>query len=102
MVAGLGDRDTHVAASVLAGAGGLAARMPGFDFELAVRVNSFSMATTVGTEFVSLNSNSNRFTDAMVTHMRNARPGQRFIFDNIIVQMPTGPESARSFNLIIR
>ncbi|MCL2414665.1 MAG: gliding motility protein GldM [Bacteroidales bacterium] len=102
VVAGLGDRDTHVAASVLAGAGGLVARMPGFDFELAVQVNSFTMSTTVAGSFVELRSTNNRFTDAMITQMRNARPGQRFNFDNINVQMPTGPEATRPFSLIIR
>jgi len=102
MVAGHDDRATHTPASILAGSGGLTARMPGFDFELTVRVNSFTMITTVAGEFVSLNSTTNRFTDAMETQMRNGRPGQRFIFDNIYVQMPTGPERARSFTLIIR
>jgi len=102
MVAGLDDRASRAPASVLAGSGGLTARMPGFDFELAVRVNSFSMSTNVAGEFRQERSTTNRFTDAMVTHMRNARPGQTFVFDDIIVQMPTGPERARSFVLTIR
>ncbi|MCL2417191.1 MAG: hypothetical protein FWD02_04565 [Bacteroidales bacterium] len=103
VVAGLGDRDTHITASALAGSGGLVARMPaGFDFDLAVQVNSFTMQANIGGNFVSLNSTNNRFTDAMVTHMRNARPGQTFVFDNILIQMPTGPERARSFALTIR
>jgi len=103
MVSGLDDRAANVAANVLANSGGLVARMPaGFDFELAVRVNAFTMSTNIAGEFRELSSNSNRFTDAMVALMRDARPGQRFFFDNIQIQMPTGPESARSFVLAIR
>jgi hypothetical protein len=38
----------------------------------------------------------------MMTQMRNARRGQKFFFEEIVAEMPTGPETLRSFTITIR
>ncbi|MDR2908157.1 MAG: gliding motility protein GldM [Bacteroidales bacterium] len=87
----------------LANSGGLIPRLKDFDFELNnLKINSFSMNTIVGGDVRDFKSNSNRFTDEMVTAMRNSKKGQRFFFENIKCQMPTGPTDLRSIVLTIK
>ena len=99
---GIDEHTTTVDRNVLANSGGLVANMKDFDFQLRVSVVSFTMSTTVGGDFTELRSSNNRFTEQMLAQMRNARRGQRFFFENIVVQMPTGPQTVRSLVLTIR
>jgi hypothetical protein len=101
-VSGIDRHQTSVDRAILAGAGGLVANIPDFEFDLRTPVVSFTMATTVGGDFQEVRSNGPRFTDQMVTMMNNARRGQRFHFENIVVQMPTGNQNVRNFVLTIR
>ncbi|GHS85372.1 hypothetical protein FACS1894201_04980 [Bacteroidia bacterium] len=103
LVNGLGEFDAIVDKNVLANSGGIIARMKDFDFKLDVRVRSFSMSTTKsGGDIAEFKSNNNQFTPDMVNAMKNSRKSQRFSFENIVVEMPTGPVTLRSFTLAIR
>ena len=103
IVAGTDEHTTSIDRDVLASRGGLVPRMPEFDFDLpGLRVTSFTMSTTAaGGDIQTFRSESNRFTEQMLTVIRNARRGQRIFFENIIVQMPTGPTELRSIVLTI-
>jgi gliding motility-associated protein GldM len=99
---GVDEHATFVDKNVLAGAGGLIARMKDFDFQLNVQVVSFTMTTTVAGDFTEFKSTNNRFTEQMITQIRNARRNQRIYFENIVVQMPTGPQTMRNIGYTIR
>ena len=101
-VPGLDEHTTIVDRDVLANSGGLHAQMRDFDFDLPVRVTSFTMSTTVSGELVQQRATGNRFTEQMVTLIRNARRSQRIFFEDIVVQMPTGPETIRPIVYTIR
>ena len=102
LVNGVDEYTTIVDRNILSNSGGLVARLKDFDFALNVRVSSFTMGTNVGGEFIERRSTTNRFTDDMLNLMRNARKGQKFFFDDIKCQMPTGVVTLRTFTLTIR
>ncbi|MCL2027807.1 MAG: hypothetical protein FWG79_04890 [Bacteroidales bacterium] len=99
---GIGEQESVVDKGTLASGGGLRAMMKDFDFDLQVPVVSFTLVTTVGGDFQEQKSTSNRFTPQMITMINNARRGQRFSFEDIVVRMPTGNRTVRSFVLTIR
>lgn len=102
LVVGIDEQTTLVDRNVLANSQGLQAKLKDFDFELDVRVTSFTMSVTVGGEFKEYPSKNNRFTDEMKTLIRNSRKGQKIFFENVVCQMPTGPENLRPLVLTIR
>jgi hypothetical protein len=100
---GVDEHATVVDKNVLANAGGLVPRMRDFDFDLpGLRVVSFTLSTTVSGDIQEKKSTTNRFTPEMVSIIQNARRGQRIFFEDIVVQMPTGPQTVRSFALTVR
>jgi hypothetical protein len=104
VVVGMDDNATSINRDQFANSQGLLPRMPkDFDFQLSnLRINSFQMSTTIGGDIRPFTSNSNRFTDEMITAIRNSRRGQKFFFENIMCQMPTGPTQLRPFVLTIQ
>jgi hypothetical protein len=102
LVNGVDEGITTVTKNQLANSGGLITRMKDFDFELLTRVASFSMNTLQGGDFVGDRSTSNRLTDRMVALIQNARTGQKFFFEDIIVNMPHGPEPLSPLTITVR
>ncbi len=102
LVNGVDEYTTIVDKNILANSGGLRAFMKDFDFKLDLRVSSFTMSTVQGGDFKESKSTSNRFTNEMTTLMKNARKGQKFFFEDIKCQMPTGMSDLRSIVLTIK
>jgi gliding motility-associated protein GldM len=103
LINGFDDDQKSADRNVLERAGGLQTKMPDFDFDLpGIRIVSFTMSTGVGSDIIPFRSTNNRFTDQMVTQIKNARKGQRFYFDDIMCQMPTGARELRPFIITIK
>jgi gliding motility-associated protein GldM len=103
LVNGIDEHMTSVDKNVLANSGGLVAKMKEFEFDLGnLKIISFSMSTTVNGDNQEDKSTNNRFTDKMITLMKNARKGQKFYFENVVCQMPTGPTTLRPITLTVR
>ncbi|MDR1951051.1 MAG: hypothetical protein LBP96_02330 [Bacteroidales bacterium] len=99
---GIDEHTTVVDKNLLENSGGLIAIMKDFDFAMHVEITSFTMATVVDKDFIEFKATTGRFTPQMINSIKNAERGQKIFFENIIVQMPTGPEELRGFTYTIK
>ncbi len=84
-------------------AGGIAAQLKDFDFELQMFVTSFTMQTTKSGDLSpKLISKGNKFTPEMISMLSQAKRGQKFWFENITVKAPEGNRKLNSINLTIK
>ena len=70
----------------------VAARMEGFDFDVQVRVKSFTMRISKDGSFSALPSPNNRITPDQQEELRRVRRGNILYLDDILVSMPDGTE----------
>jgi len=68
----------------------VAARMEGFDFDVQVRVKSFTMKISKDGQFSDLPSPNNRITPDMQAAMSKLRRGNILYLEDILVSMPDG------------
>jgi len=71
-------------------AAGVRAEMENFDFEVSVKVKSFSMVFVRDGQVIEKTSNSNRVTDSMKANMKKVGKGQKVYIEKITVSMPDG------------
>ena len=70
----------------------VAARMEGFDFDVQVRVKSFTMRISKDGTFSDLPSPNNRITPDMQKALKRVRRGNLLYLEDILVSMPDGTE----------
>jgi gliding motility-associated protein GldM len=70
----------------------LAAYMDNFDFDVKVRVKSFTIRLSKDGTFKELNSPNNRITSDMKALLNRVKRGNTIYFEDIIVGMPDGTE----------
>ena len=70
----------------------LAAKMDNFDFDVKVRVKSFTLRVSKDGTFKELTSSNNRLTDDMKMLLERCRRGNTIYFEDILVKMPDGTE----------
>jgi gliding motility-associated protein GldM len=90
--AGKTPTDRSIPKGDLQAAVGVAARMEGFDFEVATTVRSFRMTATVGGNIVEKESNSNKVTADMKAMLEQVRKGNLVMLSEIRVSMPDGTD----------
>lgn len=73
-------------------AAGVRAEMENFDFEVDVRVKSFSMVFIRDGAVIQKDATGNRVTDDMKVNMERVKRGNKFYIENIIVKMPDGKD----------
>jgi gliding motility-associated protein GldM len=86
------DRNTLLAA------GAIIPNMKDFEFDLYFVVTSYTFATIINGDWIPQNVTGNRFTPNILKLIRNARPHQKFFFENIEAKGPDG--TIRSLNPI--
>ena len=70
----------------------LAAKMENFDFDVKVRVKSFTIRVSKDGTFKELTSGNNRLTSDMKALLERVRRGNTIYFEDIVVGMPDGTE----------
>jgi len=70
----------------------VAARMEGFDFDVQVRVKSFTMRISKDGSFSDLPSGNNRITPDQQEALKRVRRGNILYLEDILVSMPDGTE----------
>ena len=70
----------------------LAAKMDNFDFDVKVRVKSFTIRVSKDGTFKELTSGNNRLTSDMKALLERVRRGNTIYFEDIVVSMPDGTE----------
>jgi len=70
----------------------LAAKMDNFDFDVQVRVKSFTIRLSKDGTFKELNSPNNKITSDMKALLNRVKRGNTIYFEDIIVGMPDGTE----------
>lgn len=70
----------------------VAARMEGFDFDVKVRVRSFTMRISKDGSFSDLASGNNRITSDQQEALKRVRRGNIIYLEDILVSMPDGSE----------
>jgi len=70
----------------------LAGKMDNFDFDVKVRVKSFTIRLSKDGTFKELNSPNNRITADMKALLNRVKRGNTIYFEDIIVGMPDGTE----------
>ena len=89
--------------NTLANAGGLLVSMKDFEFQLSIRIGSFSLQISKGQELTNvMRSNSNRFTDDMVQNIQRCKRGDKIFIQDIVAQMPDGNRSLGDMILTIK
>jgi gliding motility-associated protein GldM len=86
------DRNTFLAA------GAIIPNMKDFEFDVYFTVSSYTFATLINGDWIPKNITGNRFTNEIDDLIRNARPHQKFFFENIVAKGPDG--SIRTLNPI--
>ncbi len=86
------DRNTFLAA------GAIIPNMKDFEFDIYFTVTSYTFATLINGDWIPKNITGNRFTTEIDDLIRNARPHQKFFFENIVAKGPDG--SVRTLNPI--
>ncbi len=90
--AGKKPTDSTVPLNDMTIAAGVRAEMENFDFEVDVRVKSFSMIFIRDGAVIQRDATSNRVTDEMKVNMQRVKRGDKFYIENIIVKMPDGKD----------
>jgi gliding motility-associated protein GldM len=70
----------------------VAARMEGFDFDVQVRVKSFTLRISKDGSFSDLPSGNNRLTSDQQEALKRVRRGNIIYLEDILVSMPDGTE----------
>jgi gliding motility-associated protein GldM len=70
----------------------VAARMEGFDFDVKVRVRSFTLKVSKDGSFSDLPSGNNRLTSDQQEALKRLRRGNVIYLEDILVSMPDGTE----------
>ena len=70
----------------------VAARMEGFDFDVKVRVKSFTLRISKDGAFSDLPSGNNRLTTDQKEALKRLRRGNIIYLEDILVSMPDGTE----------
>ena len=70
--------------------GVIQAKLEGFVFDLKVRVQSFTLGTTVAGDYRKVDVKGNRMTSQCQSLIGRASKGQRFYLENMKVKMPDG------------
>ena len=70
----------------------VAARMEGFDFDVKVRVKSFTLRISKDGSFSDLPSGNNRLTSDQQEALKRVRRGNIIYLEDILVSMPDGTE----------
>jgi hypothetical protein len=70
----------------------VAARMEGFDFDVQVRVKSFTLKISKDGSFSDLPSGNNRITPDQQEALKRVRRGNVIYLEDILVSMPDGTE----------
>jgi gliding motility-associated protein GldM len=70
----------------------LAAKMDNFDFDVKVRVKSFTIRVSKDGTFKDLNSPNNRLSNDMKALLERVRRGNVIYFEDIVVGMPDGSQ----------
>lgn len=86
------DRNTFLAA------GAIIPNMKDFEFDVYFTVSSYTFATLINGDWIPKNITGNRFSSEITDLIRNARPHQKFFFENIVAKGPDG--SIRTLNPI--
>ena len=86
------DRNTFLAA------GAIIPNMKDFEFDIYFTVTSYTFATLLNGDWIPKNITGNRFTPDIEKLIRNAKPHQKFFFENIVAKGPDG--SVRTLNPI--
>lgn len=84
--------------NTLVAAGAIIPAMKDFEFELYFTVKSFTMGTIISGDWIPKRATGNRFTDEMMTMIRESKRGQKFFFENIQAEGPDG--TTRTLNTI--
>jgi len=87
---GKGQADATIGFNELTASQGVAAVMKDFDFDLKFTVTKFEISMSVGGQFISKASNSNRVTPEMSEMLRAAKNGQKVFIEGIRAQGPDG------------
>jgi gliding motility-associated protein GldM len=90
--AGKRPSDRTISKTQILGFAPLAAKMDNFDFDVKVRVKSFTIRVSKDGTFKDLSSGNNRITDDMKALLERVRRGNTIYFEDIIVSMPDGTE----------
>jgi gliding motility-associated protein GldM len=90
--AGKRPSDRTISKTQILGFAPLAAKMDNFDFDVKVRVKSFTIRVSKDGTFKDLSSGNNRITDDMKSLLERVRRGNTIYFEDIIVSMPDGTE----------
>ena len=86
--AGKKPTDSTVPLNDMKVAAGVRAEMENFDFEVDVRVKSFSMIFVRDGNVIQKDANDNKVTNDMKVNMDRVKRGDKFYIENIIVKMP--------------
>jgi len=90
--AGKRPSDRTISKTQILGFAPLAAKMDNFDFDVKVRVKSFTIRVSKDGTFKDLSSGNNRITSDMKALLERVRRGNTIYFEDIIVSMPDGTE----------
>ena len=90
--AGKRPSDRTISKTQVLGFAPLAAKMDNFDFDVKVRVKSFTIRVSKDGTFKDLSSGNNRITSDMKALLERVRRGNTIYFEDIIVSMPDGTE----------
>ena len=89
--------------NTLANAGGLLVSMKDFEFQLSIKIGSFSLQISKGQELTNvMRSSSNRFTDDMFQNIKRCKRGDKVFIQDIVAQMPDGNRSLGDMILTIK
>ncbi|MDA0973798.1 MAG: gliding motility protein GldM [Bacteroidetes bacterium] len=90
MYGGKGSSDETIKFSELIASQGVAAVMKDFDFDLKFTVTKFEVSMSIGGQFISKSSSSNRVTPEISEMLKNAKNGQKVFIEGIRAQGPDG------------
>jgi gliding motility-associated protein GldM len=90
MFGGKGTSDATIKFNELTASQGVAAVMKDFDFDLKFTVTKFSISMSVGGQFISKDSPSNRVTGEMKEMLKKAKNGQKVFIEGIRAKGPDG------------
>jgi gliding motility-associated protein GldM len=83
-------REGRITREELRVAGAIIPRLENFEFDMNYEIASFTMVAPRAGDIIPIQSESNRFTEAMIQAINNAQSGQRIIFENITTK--PGPD----------
>jgi gliding motility-associated protein GldM len=85
-----GKRGGTITKQELIAAGGLTSKMENFDFELSCPITGFTLTVKKGSDLISANSSSSRYTGEMSTFLNGVSRGSKVWFEDIRARGPQG------------